>query len=123
MFDWVVLIVTVARALRCALRVVVFVLREFVFGVDWRLFTVGFAERDVFVAVLVSRLVVAVREIMFFDAVRALALFWGVVCALREMVDLAVCRDGELASRTAASTVPTPIKSAVMRYITFLILL
>lgn len=95
--------------------------RTIVFDVALRAVVDVFAVRVVVAGRALVRAVVAVRATVLRDAVRAVVFCW-VLFVPREMVDLVVCRDGELTSRTAASTVPTPINSAVMRYITFLIL-
>jgi len=125
-FECTVFIVNVARAGRVAVRTLPwFVLktapRATVFDAALRVVVDAFAVRAVVAGRALVRAVVAVRATVLRDVVRAVVFCW-VLFALREMVDLVVCRDGELASRTAASTVPTPINSAVMRYITFLIL-
>ncbi|MBS7386799.1 MAG: hypothetical protein KIG73_03735, partial [Alphaproteobacteria bacterium] len=91
--------------------------RTIVFDVALRAVVDVFAVRAVVAVRALVRAVVAVRATALRDAVRAVVFCW-VMFVPREMVDLVVCRDGELASRTAASTVPIPINSAVMRYIT-----
>ena len=130
MFEWVVFIVIVARAGRIAERTVFAVAAHAVVGVVARaiLFVVAvraavadFVLRAVVAVRAFVRVVVAVREMVFLDVLRAVVFFW-VVSVFRTVVFFVVPRDMEFASRTAASAIPTPKKSAVMRYITFLIL-
>ena len=128
MFECTVFIVIVARAGRMAARavfcvvvraVVGVVARAILFATVLRALVVDFAARAVVAVRAFVRDVVAVRETVFLVVLRAVVPF---VVVFRTGVCFVVSRDMEFASRTAASAIPTPIKSAVMRYITFLIL-
>lgn len=119
-FECIVFIVVVARAERVPARAVAgMVARTILFVVALRALVVGFATRAVVAVREFVRAVVAVRETVFLVVLRAVMFF---VVVSRTVVFFVVSRDMEFASRTAASAIPTPIKSAVMRYITFLIL-
>ena len=128
MFEYTVFIVIVARAGRMAARAVfcaavrAFVggaARAILFATVLRALVVDFALRAAVAVRAFVRVVVAVRETVLLVVLRAVVLF---VVVSRTVVFFVVLRDMEFASRTAASAMPTPIKSAVMRYITFLIL-
>ena len=119
-FECIVFIVVVARAECVPARAVAgMVARTILFVVALRALVVGFAARAVVAVREFVRAVVAVRETVFLVVLRAVMFF---VVVSRAVVFFVVSRDMEFASRTAASAIPTPIKSAVMRYITFLIL-
>ena len=130
MFEYVVFNVIVARAGRnvsravfcIALRAVVGIAaRAILFAAMLRALVVDFVARAGVAVRELMRPGVAVRKVMFLLVLRAVV-FVCVVPVSRTVVFFAVPRDMEFASRTAASAIPTPIKSAVMRYITFLIL-
>ena len=97
------------------------VARAILFATALRTTGADLVSRPVVAVRAFVRAVVAVREIVLLDVFRAVV-FFCVVLVSRMVVFFVAPRDMEFASRTAASAIPTPIKSAVMRYITFLIL-
>ena len=120
------LIVIVARAMRDVLGVAFFAVSRLliVFALRGKVSVVAARAVVVFGRVVpddVARDVVAERTTVFFVPVREVVAF-VVVDVARAVVFFCALREIEFASRTAASAGPTPRKSAVMRYITFLIL-